>query len=133
METGAYKPRRWCYLLYLLYNVFFLFQDGQLRRRYQQADRSWLSAYSADQSLFFQFQNHLVNARGCNLKVSFQVSFGWCAAVNLRVVVNKGKVLPLFLRKIHFHLNSGGSFPQGLHPPLDFSVHFLKGTIPQVK
>jgi len=45
-----------------------------------------------------------VNRGRGRLKVSFQVSFGWGATVDLRVVVDERKVLPLFLRKSHFHL-----------------------------
>ena len=79
-------------------------QYGQLLRLYQQPDRSWLPRHTADQSLFFEFQNHLVNRGRRRLKVSFQVSFGWCATVDLRVVVDERKILTLFLRKSHFHL-----------------------------
>jgi len=88
----------------LLCPLFSSPQYGQLLRLYQQPDRSCLPRHTADQSLFFEFQNHLVNRGRRRLKVSFQVSFGWCATVHLRVVVDKRKVLPLFLRKSHFHL-----------------------------
>ena len=78
---------------------------------------------------FFEFQNHLVNGRRRRLKVSFQVSFRWCATVNLRIVVNERKVLPLFLRKSHLNLNIhlfGTTAPLSCGP----KARLLQGIVP---
>ena len=54
-----------------------------------------------DKSVLLQSENHLMYRWWCYSKVLLHVGLGRRPTVDLRVVIDKGQVLALFLSKLH--------------------------------
>lgn len=51
--------------------------------------------YSLDQTSLFQREDHLVYGRRGNSEILLHIGFGWGTLMDLGVIVDEGKILPL--------------------------------------
>lgn len=63
-----------------------------------EVELSALPRYAIDEAVGLHCQHHLVYRWWRNAKVPLHVRLRWCPAVHLRVVVDEGQILALFVR-----------------------------------
>ena len=75
-------------------------EDGQFLWPNEELDSPGLTRDSLDELTVFEFENHPMNSRRCDLEVSLHIPLRGRSSMNLGVRVDEGQILALLVRKV---------------------------------